>query len=254
MGEIKHKLYGAILGDLAGQPYEFPVMKHFPERINLFNPDSVITDDTLMTLATAESILTGKDIGESLKSMGCRYYGDHYGKGFKAWLKSAPHVRGESWGNGCLMRISPYFYAFEKSPERNMFLIDNCLTSHCHKRSINAVQRLSYLYDDYYSESIHGETRRFDDNFKFTKFEVRSSETIDFVEDVVDSNDIMERLLGEVISYVVGCGGDTDTNASIVAEIHNYHENSITPEMSEYVESKLDNYLLDILKEFNKKF
>ena len=60
----KNKLYGAILGDLAGQPYEFPILTHFPDikDINLHNPNSVFTDDTLMTLATAKSIMLPRNM------------------------------------------------------------------------------------------------------------------------------------------------------------------------------------------------
>ncbi len=64
----------------------------------------------------------------------------------------------------------------------------------------------------------------------------------------------MESGLENILSYVVGCGGDTDTNASIIAELHNYRNNSITKEMADYVESKLDSYLLEILREFNKRY
>ena len=46
-------LYGAILGDIIGSPYEFTggsKAKDFP----LFTENSTFTDDTVMTLAVAE--------------------------------------------------------------------------------------------------------------------------------------------------------------------------------------------------------
>ena len=46
-------MYGAILGDIIGSPYEFDAgekAKEFP----LFSENSVWTDDTVMTIAVAD--------------------------------------------------------------------------------------------------------------------------------------------------------------------------------------------------------
>ena len=49
-------MYGAILGDMIGSPYEFdrsPKMKEFP----LFSRGTEYTDDSVMTIAVAEALL-----------------------------------------------------------------------------------------------------------------------------------------------------------------------------------------------------
>ena len=49
-------MYGAILGDMIGAPYEFDrgsKTKNFP----LFSAESRFTDDTVMTIAVAEALL-----------------------------------------------------------------------------------------------------------------------------------------------------------------------------------------------------
>ena len=49
-------MYGAILGDIIGSPYEFDQggkTKVFP----LFSPESEYTDDTVLTLAVAQAFL-----------------------------------------------------------------------------------------------------------------------------------------------------------------------------------------------------
>lgn len=49
-------MYGAILGDMIGAPYEFDrgkKSKDFP----LFVKDSEFTDDTVMTIAVAQALL-----------------------------------------------------------------------------------------------------------------------------------------------------------------------------------------------------
>ena len=52
-------MYGAILGDMIGAPYEFDrgeKTKDFP----LFVKESQFTDDTVMTIAVAEALMDSK--------------------------------------------------------------------------------------------------------------------------------------------------------------------------------------------------
>ena len=52
-------MYGAILGDIVGSPYEFDrgeKTKKFP----LLSHHSTFTDDTVMTIAVAEAFLDAK--------------------------------------------------------------------------------------------------------------------------------------------------------------------------------------------------
>ena len=49
-------MFGAILGDIIGSPYEFDrgqKVKDFP----LFRESSLFTDDTVMTIAVAEAFM-----------------------------------------------------------------------------------------------------------------------------------------------------------------------------------------------------
>ena len=109
MNKYNYKLYGAILGDLSGQPHEFPAKGGPIENVVLHNPNGHFTDDTLMTLATANFLLGKHEtIEEAYKDMGKRYVGDYYGKGFKEWIYTPMGTIGKSWGNGCIMRISPF--------------------------------------------------------------------------------------------------------------------------------------------------
>lgn len=249
-----NKLYGAILGDLAGQPYEFPAMQHFPnvKDINLHNPHSVITDDTLLTLATARSIIEGMPIEDAYKEMYEKYPGDHYGKGFRDWAVTEKGTIGTSYGNGCLMRVSPYFYLAVDSKVRDEKIMKSCLTSHADPVSVLAVQKLIQSYD-----RAQGIRLRYDDirglesfPLPFEKFAVRADDTIDFVKKMYECHTSTHRALKSSISL----GGDTDTNASILGELMNYTYDDLDDADIQYVESKLDPYLLGILRRFNEIF
>ena len=97
-------MYGAILGDMIGAPYEFDrgnKSKDFP----LFGRESQFTDDTAMTLAVSAGFMSvfndpdnpienGDDINDgnkaiveesiirSMKTLGLRYPNAGYGRGF----------------------------------------------------------------------------------------------------------------------------------------------------------------------------
>ena len=118
-------MYGAILGDIIGSPYEFDMgnkSKEFP----LFSNNSTFTDDTVMTVAVAEVFLD-KDISiktiknavirqrltESMQRYGRLYPRAGYGGMFHRWLKCDNPQPYGSYGNGSAMRVSPVAWLFD---------------------------------------------------------------------------------------------------------------------------------------------
>lgn len=87
-------MYGAILGDMIGAPYEFGgemKSKDFP----LFGEGSRFTDDTVMTVAVAEALLDAlgaedeaiaSAVAMSMQRWGRRYPNAGYGGRFRRWL------------------------------------------------------------------------------------------------------------------------------------------------------------------------
>ena len=109
-------MYGAILGDIIGSPYEFDrggKTKEFP----LFSENSEFTDDTVMTIAVAEAFLDMR-MGEDdevtfdslvyyLREWGRKYPNAGYGVRFSHWLAARWPKPYGSFGNGSAMRVSP---------------------------------------------------------------------------------------------------------------------------------------------------
>lgn len=247
--EVKYKLYGAILGDLCGQPYEFPPMKGPYTDVNIHNPDSTITDDTIMTLATAFALLYNLKFEMAYKYFGLIYDGDYYGRAFKEWLKTPNGTAGYSYGNGCLMRLSPIMY-LESLEDIEHKVLESCVCSHLDYSSIHSV--ISLTSDYTFALSTKESAGRFpiDDIKPFEDFMNRADDTYKFVKNLYFSSWSTKQ----AILKAVECGGDTDTNASIIGELCNFTYNDITEEDVVYVESKLDPFLLNILKEFNEKY
>jgi ADP-ribosylglycohydrolase len=104
-------MIGAIAGDIIGSIYEWDNIK--TKEFQLFSPRCTFTDDTVLTVALADSILTGESYQSNLR----RYYHDYpnrgYGGSFHQWAKESSSAPYNSWGNGAAMRISPVGFAFK---------------------------------------------------------------------------------------------------------------------------------------------
>ena len=238
------KLYGAIYGDIVGRCYEYKFKGDIPEDIDMFPEDACISDDSVMTLASAYAIMNNVTPETAYKLLGNRYeyvkegetYG--YGKNFAKWLKGEECFT-NSYGNGCLMRVSPFMWLDHRSEAlRSAACTHNCVDSYL------AIDKLFSLY--YESKPTCGLiTQTFNKGFFINAFD-----TYQIVEKLHYMNwDSME----DAVKYTIRLGGDTDTNASIFAELLNFREEDLmTDEIKAYVEKHLDPFLLSILKDFNE--
>ena len=115
-------MYGAILGDIIGSPYEFDMgnkSKEFP----LFSERSHFTDDSVMTFAVAEVFLDDdllmndevirQRLIESMQRYGKLYPRAGYGGMFRHWLKGDNPQPYGSYGNGSAMRVSSVAWLFD---------------------------------------------------------------------------------------------------------------------------------------------
>lgn len=110
-------MYGAILGDLIGAPWEFKRMKR-KDFTPLIRPDTGITDDSIMTVAIADSLLHEIPPAEAMRDWGRRVMPAEsvagYGANFIKWLAS-PEIKPpyNSYGNGAAMRVSPAGWLYD---------------------------------------------------------------------------------------------------------------------------------------------
>lgn len=231
-----NKLYGAILGDLAGQPYEY----HFEGSIdfNLHNPKSHITDDTIMTLASADAVLHNIPFAEAYRAWYLMYSDEKYGYGdnFKAWCEGHPEAHTNSYGNGCIMRLAPVIYSNGSTPQ-------SVICTHNHNDSIKASYLLYFMYT-FKNVTFMGAPI-------LDKFCINAMDTLTIVSAIYNSQ--KRPNTQRLIEQIVKIGGDTDTNASIIGELSNHINDDITKDDIEYVRSKLTNHQLAILDKFNKK-
>ena len=108
-------MIGAIAGDIIGSVYEHRQIK--TKDFRLFDSLCNFTDDTVLTVAVADAILSGKPYIDSVRQFGRRYPYAGYGGSFIHWLHTPNAGPYNSWGNGSAMRVSPVGFAFTTEDE-----------------------------------------------------------------------------------------------------------------------------------------
>ena len=88
-------MYGAILGDMIGAPYEFDQGDKTKD-FSIFSNRTQFTDDTVMTVAVAQALMESEGQSDdeikaalvtSMQSWGRRYPHAGYGGMFARWLR-----------------------------------------------------------------------------------------------------------------------------------------------------------------------
>lgn len=104
-------MIGAIAGDIIGAPYEWRNTRK--EDFPLFAKRPKFTDDTVLTVATADHVLYGGGYDEKYRGYFRRYPLAGFGGKFTMWSTGLLRKPYNSWGNGSAMRVSPVGFAFD---------------------------------------------------------------------------------------------------------------------------------------------
>ena len=91
-------MLGAIAGDVIGSRFEHAGIKS--KEFELFNRQSVFTDDTVHTIAVADSLLHKIPYEEKLKEYFQYYPNAGYGGRFRRWARSPKSLPYGSYGRG----------------------------------------------------------------------------------------------------------------------------------------------------------
>ena len=222
-------MWGAIIGDLAGSIYEYQQYKKVSivsVGEKLITNKSFFTDDSILTIAIYDAILSGKSFEECLRQYGhkyrdykpradCEHFQTAFGGRFIKWLDGIGDSK--SIGNGAMMRISGVGKMFNTEEEVIEQARLATVPSH---NSIEAVEcsRIVALVI-FYARMGFSKEEIFDKiGFKtveyrpFEHFNKTCYETLENCLCVVFNASNFEHALKNAIEM----GGDTDTNGAIV--------------------------------------
>ncbi len=253
-------MLGAIAGDIIGSVYEFSPHKEtaFP----LLQEASGFTDDTVLTVAIAESILTGKSYTAALKHWGRRYPTAGYGKNFYQWLMSRCSVPYGSWGNGSAMRVSPVGWAYTSLEETLKQATLSAMPTHNHPEGIKGAQAVAgsiwSIRNGHSKDELKAwlqETIQYD--LSATVAELRQSYTFD----VSSAGSVPQALqcfleansTEEAIRLAVSLGGDADTQAAIAGAVGEAAW-GIEPSLELEIIQRLPENMQEVLNNFRLRF
>ena len=145
-------MYGAILGDIVGSPYEFDCNNYKAKDFPLFSRRSDFTDDTVMTLAVAKALLgtRGQDdtaikaaLVREMQRLGRVYSDRGYGTQFGGWLYEDAPQPYQSYGNGSAMRVSSAAWLAKDMAETLRLARLTAEVTHDHPEGIKGAQAVA---------------------------------------------------------------------------------------------------------------
>ncbi len=134
-------MIGAIAGDIIGSVYEACPIKQ--EDFPLFSPECRFTDDSILTVALADSIINCTPYEQKLKEYYHRYPYAGYGMFFHRWAQATHGKPYNSWGNGSAMRVSPVGFAYDTLEEVFKKAKESAEVTHNHPEGIKGAQAVA---------------------------------------------------------------------------------------------------------------
>lgn len=259
-------MLGAIAGDVIGSVYEnkksWLALKS-PDFEPLFHPRARFTDDTVLTAAVAEHLLSGADLAALLKDYANRYPGAGFGGDFSRWVASDSDSPYGSWGNGSAMRVSPVAYAFDTLAEVLHAAKETARVTHDHPEGIKGAQAtaaaifLARAGAD--KPTIRDEvTRRFGYDLAFTVGEIRPG----FAFDSSCQGTVPPALVAFLdstgyessVRLAVSLGGDADTLACVAGSVAAAYYGGVPAAIRAEALARLDDDLRRVVAEFEARF
>ena len=268
-------MFGAVYGDIIGSYYEMHATKQldFP----LFVPQSTFTDDTVMTAAVCETLLSGGrpaagflECRRRAREYACRYrqyYARYpcagFGEMFRSWAEKPELTRQRSYGNGAAMRVIPIAYACSTLEEVLRETRLSCLYTHCHPEAIagaQAVATAAFLaLQGTPKETIRRELEK---RFGYTLHRPLAEIRKDFAFDSRTARTVPPAIRAfleaadyeEAVRLAVSLGGDADTMACIAGGIAEAYFHTIPEPIRTRGERLLDSGLKTTLRTFRKRF
>ena len=261
-------MIGAIIGDIVGSRFE--IFNHKSKDFTLFDKfECSFTDDSVMTLAVAKSLLDCKDNFENLKEItiknmvkiGRKYPSCGYGETFYKWILTDKHEPYNSFGNGAAMRVSACGIVAKSIEEAKDLSRKVTEISHNHEEGLKGAESVAvaiFLAKTGWSKEKIREY--IDSNYYkigFTLDEIREKYHFDVTcqgsvpqafEAFFESNSFEDA-----IRNAISIGGDSDTIAAItggIAGIFYGVPREIRDEAIEFLEEDLK----EILYEFENKY
>jgi ADP-ribosylglycohydrolase len=254
-------MLGAIAGDVIGSTYEARPVK--TADFELFPRGSRFTDDTVLTVATADALLGDGDYANAYRRYGRAYPNAGYGGSFYRWLLSEDAGAYNSWGNGAAMRVSPVGFALNTVEDVLAEAARSAAVTHDHPEGIKGAQATALAVflartgadkEDIRSEiecRLGYDLGRSLDGIRPTyRFDVSCQGSVpESLIAFLESTDYESA-----VRNAVSLGGDADTMACIAGGIAQTFYGAVPGQIAREVRSRLPGGFLDVLDRFENRY
>jgi ADP-ribosylglycohydrolase len=254
-------LLGAIAGDMIGSPYER--RPHKSVEFPLFSPNSTFTDDSVLTVAVADALLSEEDYASALRRWSRQYPHAGYGGAYRDWFwqENAPPYH--SFGNGSAMRASAVGWACQSICEVLEQAALSAAVTHNHPEGIKGAQAAAlavYLARRGASKrAIYHATRKL---FSYELDTPIDSLRRSYRFDVTCQGSVPQSILCFLCSHdfesalrlAVSLGGDADTMAAIAGAIAEAYYGGVPAAIQAEVQRRLPADLWRVVQRFNQHY
>lgn len=255
-------MLGAVAGDVIGSIFEITNWKTSKFQ-PLFQTGTRYTDDSVLTLATADKLLYGGTYTDIYQVYGRRHPYAGYGGAFQQWINKDSPRPYNSWGNGSGMRISPVGWVMESVEAVLAEAKRSAEVTHSHSEGIKGAQSIAlsiFLARKGFSkEEIKAEIEnRFEYDLNRTLDDIRPK----YYFDVSCQGSVPESIIAflesvdfeSAVRLAISIGGDSDTIACMAGSIAQAFYGEIPEFITKIVRQKLEPSMLSVLDEFCEKY
>ena len=252
-------LYGALGGDFVGSIYERHNIKtkDFP----LIDDRCRLTDDSILTMATADAICSKIDYAICYHRWGNQHPHRGYGGRFRTWLATPEDqlVPYNSFGNGSAMRVSPVGFAFQTVDDVLDEAEKSASATHNHDEGIRGAQATALAVflakQGQNKESIKKEIEyHFGYDLSICLDTIRPTYSFDVscqgTVPVALRAFLESWCYEDAIRNAISVGGDSDTIAAIAGGIAVAYYKEMPDKLVEAIENDLTPDMEDVCKRF----
>jgi ADP-ribosylglycohydrolase len=254
-------MIGAIAGDMIGSVYEFRNWKGGINDFPLFTEKSTFTDDTVLSVATADCIMDDFNFTQTYQYYARHFRNRGYGGMFRRWIDTENPQPYNSFGNGSAMRISPIGFAYDTLDETLEMAKKSAEVTHNHPEGIKGAMTISSAI----FLARKGKTKEEIKSFIEETFKYDLSKTVAEIKPTYRFNETCQGSVPEAITcflestdyencirLTIWLGGDCDTTACMAGGIAEAFYG--VPEfIAAEAYKRLDSELLKIVEMFNEK-
>lgn len=254
-------MLGAIAGDIIGSIYEANNIKH--KEFPLFQARNRFTDDTVLTVAVADTLLNRGSYAEHFKQYHHRYPFAGYGAKFYLWAVSDEVKPYNSWGNGSAMRVSPVGFALNDLETVLAEAKRSAEVTHNHPEGIKGAQATAACI----FLARKGQSKREIQSYIQDTFSYDLNRSLEEIRpsyrfDVSCQGSVPQAIIAflestdfeDAIRNAVSLGGDSDTIACITGGIAHAFYGKVPDVIAQEVFARLDEPLRSVTQAFISQY